>query len=154
MGTVADVLSQYGGIIGSFIGASGPLLAGLILYIFQIKEKRKRIKIALSSELKSMDELDKWFNNKNDKTANIALPYPSNIFHTTIYEGLIGEIGLLNEKELASIHEFYSLIYETKPFLKIYKTQGEDESPKTKPQLIRQLQTLSQKRKETLNLIK
>lgn len=91
------------------------IIAGVIVYWVKINSRRSTIRLAFIRELESNHKLDAWVNWREAKIEednfaerNTLRPFGCP-YTTTVYENNVGEIGILSEKEVNLLVNFYSL---------------------------------------------
>ena len=117
------MLEQIGNItkqFGPFIAFLATILAGVLVYWIELKGRRRTLRMSFLKELKSNEGLDTYVAQRDkedlergesilDEVRPLGCPYT-----TSVYENSVGKIGILTEKEVEALVDFYSLVIITR----------------------------------------
>jgi hypothetical protein len=110
VGNVALLIASVIGVVGSFL-----------LYLKRRYDSRKKLKRALATELRGMEQIPEIANNlqslsnapPESRLSASSVP-PAETFPTTVYEENASDLGLLSEEDLNEVVEFYSELLQHK----------------------------------------
>lgn len=92
-------------LLGALVGAAGSIGAGHL----QRRADRRHLRIAIRGEILSMaDEIDKHAQVLHDEKPNSNLTIPSDPIVDSVYQSNSDKLGLLSDREVRKVIEFYS----------------------------------------------
>ncbi len=113
---IGDAVEHF----GPFIAFLATIIAGVIVYWIQLKGRRSTIRMSFLEELESNQGLDSYIAQRDEnreegdkhylkKVRPLGCPYT-----TSVYENSVEEIGILTDKEIEALVDFYSLAIITR----------------------------------------
>ncbi|MFB6176394.1 MAG: hypothetical protein ABEI99_04490 [Halobaculum sp.] len=105
--------------IGAFFGAATGFLVRLTLSLVRDWIERRRLRRGLYEEIKTMSgDIDTVTRDlKSVRPGSESVRIPPDVFVTTTYESNAGRVGLLTDREIDDIVEFYSMCFRARRLL-------------------------------------